>query len=149
MRNREQRLRWIEQLIGAKYQDDDRENALAFPTARGTMAVTFPSIVEVVPASQVQPFALLPKEFCGVLHRGTVLAPILDTDGNEGTHGHVVLVEGAGCVFGLKFNGTPSVVDLEETPHAPLAIEYGPVFPSGVLPVLDIDAVAKALLALD
>ena len=41
------------------------------------------------------------------------------------------------------------VVDLDETEHALLAIERRPSFPSETLPLLDIDAVAKALLALD
>ena len=75
--------------------------------------------------------------------------PIVDTRAPDTGPGHVVLVEGEGCLLGLQFYGTPYVVDLDETEHALLAIERRPSFPSGTLPLLDIDAVAKALLALD
>ena len=100
-------------------------------------------------SSRVQPLALLPEQFCGVLFRGNELAPIVDTRAPDTGPGHVVLVEGEGCLLGLQFYGTPYVVDLDETEHALLAIERRPSFPSGTLPLLDIDAVAKALLALD
>ena len=90
-----------------------------------------------VAASRVQPLALLPEQFCGVLFRGNELAPIVDTRAPDTGPGHVVLVEGEGCLLGLQFYGTPYV------------IERRPSFPSETLPLLDIDAVAKALLALD
>ena len=109
MRDRSQRLHWIEKLIGKDRQEARRNNALVIPTDDGDMAIAFSSIVEVVAASRVQPLALLPEQFCG----------------------------------------TPYVVDLDETEHALLAIERRPSFPSETLPLLDIDAVAKALLALD
>lgn len=149
MRDRSQRLHWIETLIGKDRQEARRNNALVIPTDDGDMAIAFSSIVEVVAASRVQPLALLPEQFCGVLFRGNELAPIVDTRAPDTGPGHVVLVEGEGCLLGLQFYGTPYVVDLDETEHALLAIERRPSFPSGTLPLLDIDAVAKALLALD
>ena len=149
MRDRSQRLHWVETLIGKDRQEARRNNALVIPTDDGDMAIAFSSIVEVVAASRVQPLALLPEQFCGVLFRGNELAPIVDTRAPDTGPGHVVLVEGEGCLLGLQFYGTPYVVDLDETEHALLAIERRPSFPSGTLPLLDIDAVAKALLALD
>ena len=149
MRDRSQRLHWIETLIGKDRQEARRNNALVIPTDDGDMAIAFSSIVEVVAASRVQPLALLPEQFCGVLFRGNELAPIVDTRAPDTGPGHVVLVEGEGCLLGLQFYGTPYVVDLDETEHALLAIERRPSFPSETLPLLDIDAVAKALLALD
>ena len=131
MRDRSQRLHWIETLIGKDRQEARRNNALVIPTDDGDMAIAFSSIVEVVAASRVQPLALV------------------DTRAPDTGPGHVVLVEGEGCLLGLQFYGTPYVVDLDETEHALLAIERRPSFPSGTLPLLDIDAVAKALLALD
>ena len=117
MRDRSQRLHWIETLIGKDRQEARRNNALVIPTDDGDMAIAFSSIV--------------------------------DTRAPDTGPGHVVLVEGEGCLLGLQFYGTPYVVDLDETEHALLAIERRPSFPSGTLPLLDIDAVAKALLALD
>lgn len=81
MRDRKQRLNWIENLIGTSYREIERDNALVIPTSSGDMAIAFSSIVEVVPASRVQPLALLPDEFCGVLHRGNDLVPVVDTGG--------------------------------------------------------------------
>ena len=83
-----------------------------------------------------------------MLFRGNELAPIVDTRAPDTGPGHVVLVEGEGCLLGLQFYGTP-YVSTRRTEHALLAIERRPSFPSGTLPLLDIDAVAKALLALD
>ncbi|MEI3230262.1 MAG: hypothetical protein V8S24_02755 [Gordonibacter pamelaeae] len=78
------------------------------PTPAGDMAIAFDAIDEVVPASGVRPFAsLLPPEFCGVLHRGAELVPVVDAGG--GATGHVVVVKAKGCLLGLKFHGTPSV----------------------------------------
>lgn len=153
MRDREQRLGWIERLIGASYHGPERNNALVVPTSTGNLAVAFSSIVEVVPASRVQPLALLPDTYCGVLTQGNTIAPIIDAseDGLAGcgAPGHVVLVEGSGCVFGLRFGGAPFVVDLNEVEHVDLEIVRGKALPAGPLPLLDVDAVAAALLALD
>ena len=153
MRDRSQRLHWIETLIGKDRQEARRNNALVIPTDDGDMAIAFSSIVEVVAASRVQPLALLPEQFCGVLFRGNELAPIVDTRAPDTGPGHVVLVEGEGCLLGLQFYGTPYVVDLDETEHALLAIERRPSFPSGTLPLLDIDGtireIRRALLDAD
>ncbi len=149
MRDRKQRLNWIENLIGTSYRETERDNALVIPTSSGDMAIAFASIVEVVPASRVQPLALLPDEFCGVLHRGNDLVPVVDTGGRGASQGHVVLTEGRGCPIGFKFSGTPSVVNLDETEYAALAIERRPAIPADAIPLLDIDAVVDALLGLD
>ena len=109
MRDRSQRLHWIETLIGKDRQEARRNNALVIPTDDGDMAIAFSSIVEVVAASRVQPLALLPEQFCGVLFRGNELAPIVDTRAPDTGPGHVVLVEGEGCLLGLQFYGTPYV----------------------------------------
>ena len=86
MRDREQRLGWIERLIGASYHGPERNNALVVPTPTGNLAVAFSSIVEVVPASRVQPLALLPDTYCGVLTQGNTIAPIIDAS-EEGLAG--------------------------------------------------------------
>ena len=53
MRDRSQRLHWIETLIGKDRQEARRNNALVIPTDDGDMAIAFSSIVEVVAASRV------------------------------------------------------------------------------------------------
>ena len=94
MRDRSQRLHWIETLIGKDRQEARRNNALVIPTDDGDMAIAFSSIVEVVAASRVQPLVLLPEQFCGVLFRGNELAPIVDTRAPDTGPGHCMLVEG-------------------------------------------------------
>ena len=75
MRDREQRLRWIEKLISGNEQDLRRSNALVILTESGNMAIAFTSIEEVVPASEIRSLAFLPHEFSGVLPRGYELVP--------------------------------------------------------------------------
>ena len=149
MRDRSQRLHWIETLIGKDRQEARRNNALVIPTDDGDMAIAFSSIVEVVAASRVQPLALLPEQFCGVLFRGNELAPIVDTRAPDTGPGHVVLVEGEGCLLGLQFYGTPYVVDLDETEHEALEIRHHQSLRGDKLPLLDIDATVDVLLAKD
>lgn len=148
MRDRDQRLQWIEQLIGGQ-QDVRRASALVIPTMSGNMAIEFSAIEEVVDAGKVQPMAFLPPEFCGVLHRGNELAPIIDVGGDQGKAAHVALVRGGGCLLGLKFSGVPSVIDLNEVDHAVLEIRLHQKFHPDTMPVLDMEAVAKALLDMD
>ncbi|WP_080799777.1 bifunctional autolysin [Arabiibacter massiliensis] len=151
MRDRDQRLRWIEKLIGGSQQDAARANALVIPTVSGPMAIAFASIEEVVAADKVKPLAFLPREFCGVLHRGNELAPVVDAGGAgaEGDAAHVALVRGSGHLLGLRFSGMPYAVNLDEIEHAPLEIRFRQEFDPGVMPVLDVDAVVDALLELD
>ena len=149
MRDRSQRLHWIETLIGKDRQEARRNNALVIPTDDGDMAIAFSSIVEVVAASRVQPLALLPEQFCGALFRGNELAPIVDTRAPTLDRGTSCSSEGEGSPVGAAVLRHALRLDLDETEHALLAIERRPSFPSGTLPLLDIDAVAKALLALD
>ena len=103
---------------------------------------------EMVAASRVRPLAFLPDEFCGVLHHGNELAPIVDAGGKENEPAHVVLVRVREHLLGLKFYGMPLVVDLDETKHVPF--EPGDENPTnGILPLLNMDAVANCLLDLD
>lgn len=148
MRDREQRLRWIEKLIGGGLPELHHSNALVIPTMSGNMAVAFDFIEEVVPAGKVRSLAFLPTEFCGVLPRGNELVPVVDTGLEVGKESsHVVIVRGGGCLLGLRFAGTPYVVDLDETKHALLEMRFRQEFDRETLPVLDIDAVVAALLA--
>ena len=150
MRDREQRLRWIEKLIGGGHRDMRRASALVIPTMSGEMAIPFESIVEVVTAGKVGPFAFLPPEFCGVLHHGSELVPVVDADEYvEGKAAHIVLVRGSEHLLGLRFSGAPSVVDLDEVEHTELEIRFRQEFEPGSLPVMDVDAVVNALLGMD
>lgn len=149
MRDRDQRLRWIEKLIGGSQQDVRRSNALVIPTASGTIALAFSSIEEVVAASTVKPMAFLPSEFCGVLHRGNELVPVIDVGGAKDEAARVALVRGSGCLLGLRFYGAPYAVDLDEVAHDTLEIGCQQEAERGVLPVLDADTVMHALLAAD
>ena len=149
MRDRDQRLHWIEKLIGASYQGEDRRNALVIPTAIGDMAIEFPAIVEVLPGARVQPLAFLPEDFCGVVLHGNALVPVIDTEGTTGAAAHVVLTEGAGCLIGLRFYGTPLVVDLNETEHVAIQAQRMPHLRCDKLPLLSIDEVVVALLNKD
>lgn len=49
MRDREQRLRWIEKLISGGSERAARSNALVVPTPAGDMAIAFDAIDEVGP----------------------------------------------------------------------------------------------------
>ena len=147
MRDREQRLRWIEKLISGGSERAARSNALVVPTPAGDMAIAFDAIDEVVPASGVRPFAFLPPEFCGVLHRGAELVPVVDAGG--GATGHVVVVKAKGGLLGLKFHGTPSVANLNEAELASVALRMEQRFDGEGLPVLDVEAAIEALLELD
>ena len=117
MRDRSQRLHWIETLIGKDRQEARRNNALVIPTDDGDMAIAFSSIVEVVAASRVQPLPLARAVLRRAVPRQRA-GPIVDTRAPDTGPGHVVLVEGEGCLLGLQFYGTPYVVDLDETEHA-------------------------------
>ena len=149
MRDREQRLHWIEKLIDTEHPESNRNTALVIPTSAGNMAVAFSSLVEVQSADNVQPFAFLPKEFCGVVRHGNTLAPVIDTGGTSGVAAHVVLAEGSGCLLGLRFRGAPFVVDLDETEHETLEIRHHQDLRGDKLPLLDVDATVDALLAKD
>lgn len=150
MRDREQRLRWIEKLIDGGHQDARGASALVVPTVAGGVAVPFDAVVEVVAAARVQPLAFLPEEFCGVLHRGIDLVPVVDADGSGiGGAAHVVIVQGGGCLMGLRFAGTPSVVDLDEVDHTVLETRFYRELDPDVMPVLDVEAAVKALLEQD
>lgn len=150
MRDREQRLRWIEKLIGGGHQDAKKASALVVPTAAGGLAIPFESVVEVVAAARVQPLAFLPEEFCGVLHRGIDLVPVVDANGSGiEKAAHVVVAQGGGCLMGLRFAGTPSVVDLDEVDHEVLETRFYRELDPDVMPVLDVEAAVKALLEQD
>ena len=148
MRDREQRLRWIEKLISGNEQDLRRSNALVILTESGNMAIAFTSIEEVVPASEIRSLAFLPHEFSGVLPRGYELVPVLDTSGAaDEESSYIVIVRSGDNLLGLRFVGTPYVVNLDETKHAPLKTRFPQGFDAETLPVLDIDAIVGTLLA--
>ena len=159
MRDREQRLRWIEKLISGNEQDLRRSNALVILTESGNMAIAFTSIEEVVPASEIRSLAFLPHEFSGVLPRdenkakdfvGKLFkqAPVLDTGGAaDEESSYIVIVRSGDNLLGLRFVGTPYVVNLDETKHAPLKTRFPQGFDAETLPVLDIDAIVGTLLA--
>lgn len=148
MRDREQRLRWIEKLISGNEQDLRRSNALVIPTESGNMAIAFTSIEEVVPASEIRSLAFLPHEFSGVLPRGYELVPVLDTGGAaDEESSYIVIVRSGDNLLGLRFVGTPYVMNLDETKHAPPKTRFPQGFDAETLPVLDIDAIVGTLLA--
>lgn len=150
MRDREQRLRWIESLISGGQKDVRRASALVIPTMSGSFAIPFESIVEVVTAARVGSFAFLPPEFCGVLRHGNELVPVIDAGGDvEGKAVHIVLAQGSEHLLGLRFSGTPSVVDLDEVDHTKMKVRFRQELAPGALSVMDVDAVVDALLAMD
>lgn len=149
MRDRDQRLRWIEKLIGTAHQATDRQNALVIPTDGGNVGIAFPFIEEMVAADHISSLAFLPAEFCGVLHHGNELAPIIDAGGKNGEPVHVVLLRSRNNLLGVRFRGMPYVVDLDETKHAVLELRDAQQPARGVLPMLDVPAAIDALLARD
>ena len=148
MRVRDQRLRWIEKLISGNQQDVHRSNALVIPSESGNMAIAFTSIEEVVSAGEMRSLAFLPPEFSGVLPRSYELVPVLDAETpGDGESSHIVIVRSGDNLLGLRFVGTPYVVNLDETKHAPLKTRCPQGFDHETLPVLDVDAIVDMLLA--
>ena len=147
MRDREQRLRWIEKLIGGARQTTERKNALVVPSTEGDLTIAFEVIEELVAAKGVQHIAFLSDEYCGVLHRGNKLAPVIDIGGNESELGHVVLVKSGDRLLGLMFRGTPYVVDLEETEHTASRVSPDQASDCKAFPLLDVEALVERLLA--
>ena len=83
-----------------------------------------------------------------MLPRGYELVPVLDTmDAADEESSHIVIVRSGDNLLGLRFVGTPYVVDLDETKHAPLKTRFPQGFDAETLPVLDIDAIVGTLLA--
>lgn len=149
MRDRDQRLRWIEKLIGGAQQGDLKPSALVVPTDNGSLALAFSSIEELVAADGVKSIAFLPEEFCGVLHRDNELAPVADVGGKVGEPAHVVLVRGADCLLGLKFRGAPYVVDLAEAGYTVPDIRFERKPGPAALPLLDVETAIASLLDRD
>lgn len=149
MRDREQRLRWIEKLIGGVQQDVRTPNALVVPTSNGSLALSFSSIEELVGANGVKSIAFLPDEFCGVLQHDNELAPVVDMGGKDGEPAHVLLVRGADCLLGLRFCGTPYVVGLEEAEYTVSEISFERKPGRTALPLLDVEAAIESLLDRD
>lgn len=118
MRDRQQRLQWIEGLIGGKDRVKKGPRALVVPSAWGEVAVAFDAIAEIVPGTKVQPFAFLPSEFCGVVDRGTTLAPVIDLRERKDMPPTALMVAANGCELGFLYTGTPRVADLEAPANA-------------------------------
>lgn len=114
MRDRQQRLQWIENLISGKPAGEMRRRAIVIPTAWGDAAVAFDAISEIVPGTAVQPFAFLPPEFCAVANRDMSLAPVIDVRRRTDLPSKVMIAHGCGCELGLMYTGTPRVVDMAE-----------------------------------
>ena len=148
MRDRSQRLHWIETLIGKDRQEARRNNALVIPTDDGDMAIAFSSIVEVVAASRVQPLASCPSSSAACCSAATSWphrrheSPRHWTGARRARRRGRMPVGAAVLRHALRRRPRRNRTCL-------LAIERRPSFPSETLPLLDIDAVAKALLALD
>ena len=73
---------------------------------------------------------------------------MLDTGGAaDEESSYIVIVRSGDNLLGLRFVGTPCVVNLDETKHAPLKTRFPQGFDAETLPVLDIDAIVGTLLA--
>lgn len=147
MRDRDQRLRWIEKLIGGAQQGEPKKNALVIPTNKGSLALAFSTIEELIGSDGVKSIAFLPDEFCGVVHHGNELAPVIDVGGKDGDPDHVVLLRGADNLLGLKFRGTPYVVELGEAEYSVADILFERKPERKALPLLDTDAAIEKMLA--
>lgn len=148
MRDVEQRLRWIEELIGGGQREAHRSNALVVPVANGNIAIAFASIEEVVSSGKMKSLAFLPKEFSGVLSQGYELVPVLDVEAcvSEASS-QIVIVRSGDCLLGLRFSGDSCVIDLNELDHAPLKTESLQDAARAPLSLLDVDAMISSLLA--
>lgn len=148
MRDVEQRLQWIEELIGGGQREAHRSNALVVPVANGNIAIVFSSIEEVVSSDKMKSLAFLPKEFSGVLSQGYELVPVLDVEACVSEpSSQIVIVRSNDCLLGLRFSGDPYVIDLNELDHAPLKTESLQDAARAPLSLLDVDAMVSSLLA--
>lgn len=148
MRDVEQRLRWIEELIGGGQREAHRSNALVVPVANGNIAIAFSSIEEVVSSGKMKSLAFLPKEFSGVLSQGYELVPVLDVEACVSeSSSQIVIVRSNDCLLGLRFSSDPYVIDLNELDHAPLKTESLQDAARAPLSLLDVDAMVSSLLA--
>ena len=145
MRNREERLTWVESLMTTSNRQTLRRNAAVIPSDAGSMAIEFPYVLEVVFAERMEPFAFLPDEFCGVVARGSTLFPISDRAAR----------------YGLRFFGPPHVIDLDAAEQrrsgplpapkpdelpTPLVASKRIATPDGCALLLDIEAISDTLL---
>lgn len=159
MRNRAERLAWIEDLFGEVAAGEAQAlvaRGIVVPSAWGLLCVAFPSVVEVMAAKNLKTLSFLSEEFCGVIDRGSSLAPVIDVcDGAEATVPKVLLMRGGEHELGLRYTGTPQVIDLDECPAEPgrdLAMPFPfvaaarLVTPHGSAALLDATATTERLL---
>ena len=166
MLDHEQRLAWVESLMAHRGEKGARRNAAVVTTgwtdtgAEILMGISFDQVVEVMGGSAVQPIALLPQTFCGVIARGSDLYPVLDLGGDLSQPELVLLVRDRGCRYGLLFRGAPLVMDADAAPREPDAADRGapatPAWPlvagahvsgpQGPVVLLDVPATTDALL---
>lgn len=161
MRNREERLTWVESLMTTSNRQTLRRNAAVIPSDAGSMAIEFPYVLEVVFAERMEPFAFLPDEFCGVVARGSTLFPIIDVGGDRGRPSKIVLISDRAARYGLRFFGPPHVIDLDAAEQrrsgplpapkpdelpTPLVASKRIATPDGCALLLDIEAISDTLL---
>lgn len=146
MRNREERLRWTENLVRPSYPKEFQRRAFVIPTAIGDVGIEFSAIIEVLPGARVQPFAFLPEDFCGVVLHNSTLVPVVETGGIAGETAHIVITESGRNLLALRFCGTPLVVDLDKIDYIEIEAHRITQLSSDKLPLLNIDEVIKALL---
>lgn len=114
MRTSEKRLAWIEHLVNATSVDSLQRPAVVIPSSFGDLAVAFPSVVEIVSGTDVQPFALMPNDYCGVVFADSQLVPVIDAGSADSGPSSVLLTRGNDCLLGLLFAGVPRSVSLGE-----------------------------------
>lgn len=116
MRNREERLSWIEHLVeGTASTVQARHNAVIIPTNEGDIAVDFSFVASIVSGLRKEPMALLPPEYCGVIADGMALYPLVEARGQADGPEKALLLHHQDYDFGLLFCGQASVVDLDKT----------------------------------
>lgn len=157
MRDKERRLAWIETLIGAKPGLTPHANVMTIESDQGLLAFPFEAIEEIIPGTQLQPFAFLPPWFCGTAVRGDGLYPVIDLGGNQKAQASIVLVKHGELFCGFRFFGTPNVIDLDKVgalvDHAkdegalpfPLVASKRFEGPGGTTLLLDVPAMLRAL----
>lgn len=159
MRNREGRLSWIEDLFRSEHAESEHPKGIVIASPGGLLCVAFSSVVEVTSAASLKALSFLPEAFCGVIDRGNSLAPVIDVCSSAATgHAKVLLMSEGIYELGLRYAGSPHVIDLDECSAErglnvalpfPFAATATLATPYGSAALLDVTAVALRLLGDD
>lgn len=162
MHNREKRLAWIESLFKepVDYDANPQQRFLVVDYDGYEVALPFSAIKQVLPGTRLQTIPFLPDVYCGVVDFDMDLYPVLGTHvADRMEKAKIALIVGTACSFGICFHHMPDVLDRESAhirrPGAhdaplprPLVTKELMDIQGHIVPLLDIEATAQALLVL-